>query len=326
MNNVVIAGVGKYIPSKIVTNNMLSQIVETSGEWIVSRTGIKQRHITTNENTSDIASKAALNAIHDSNIDACDIDLIIVATCTPDMYTPATACIVQKNIGAKNAFAFDLGAACSGFIYGINVAKSIMVSNDIKKALVIGAETLSKSIDWNDRSTCVLFGDGAGAVVLSLSENEGILDVICKSKGIKWENLTIGAKDLTNPYIDEKIRMNPYLNMNGSEIFKFATVEIVILIKQILKDNNLSLEDIAYIIPHQANERIIQFAAKKLEIPVDKFYINIDEYGNTSAASIPIAISEMSEKNLLKKGDKLIAVGFGAGLTSGACLIKWQNN
>ena len=201
-----------------------------------------------------------------------------------------------------------------------------MVSNDIKKALVIGAETLSKSIDWNDRSTCVLFGDGAGAVVLSLSENEGILDVICKSKGIKWENLTIGAKDLTNPYIDEKIRMNPYLNMNGSEIFKFATVEIVSLIKQILKDNDLSLEDIAYIIPHQANERIIQFAAKKLEIPVDKFYINIDEYGNTSAASIPIAISEMSEKNLLKKEDKLIAVGFGAGLTSGACLIKWQNN
>ena len=195
----------------------------------------------------------------------------------------------------------DLGAACSGFIYGINVAKSIMVSNNIKKALVIGAETLSKSIDWNDRSTCVLFGDGAGAVVLSLSENKGILDVICKSKGIKWENLTIGAKDLTNPYIDEKIRMNPYLNMNGSEIFKFATVEIVSLIKQILRDNDLSLEDIAYIIPHQANERIIQFAAKKLEIPVDKFYINIDEYGNTSAASIPIAISEMSEKNLLKK-------------------------
>lgn len=326
MNSVVIAGVGKYIPSKVVTNDMLSHIVDTSDEWIVSRTGIKQRHITTSENTSDIASEAALNAIKDANIDACDIDLIIVATCTPDMYTPATACIVQKNIGAKNAFAFDLGAACSGFIYGINVAKSMMISSNIKKALVIGAETLSKAIDWHDRSTCVLFGDGAGAAVLSLSKNEGILEVVCKSKGSKWENLTIGAKDLNNPYINEKIDINPYLSMNGSEIFKFATVEMVKLIRQILKDNNLSIEDIDYIVPHQANERIIQFAAKKLEIPVDKFYINIDEYGNTSAASIPIAISEMKEKNLIKKGNKLIAVGFGAGLTSGACLIKWQYN
>lgn len=326
MSNVVIAGVGKYIPSKVVTNDMLSQIVDTSNEWIASRTGIKQRHITTNENTSDIASSAALNAIKDANINASDIDLIIVATCTPDMHTPATACIVQKNIGAKNAMAFDLGAACSGFIYGINVAKSMMISGNIKKALVIGAETLSKAIDWKDRSTCVLFGDGAGAAVLSLSKKEGILDVICKSKGAKWENLTIGAKDLNNPYIEEKTYINPYLNMNGSEIFKFATVEIVKLIKQILKENNLSLEDIDYIVPHQANERIIQFAAKKLDISVDKFYINIDEYGNTSAASIPIAINEMKEKNLLKKGDKLIAVGFGAGLTSGACLIKWQDN
>ena len=162
MNNVVIAGVGKYIPSKVVTNDMLSQIMDTNDEWISSRTGIKQRHITTGENTSDIASKAALNALANANIDALDIDLIIVATCTPDMFTPATACIVQKNIGAKNAFAFDLSAACSGFIYGINVAKSMMKQNNIKKSLVIGAETLSKALDWKDRSTCVLFGDGAG--------------------------------------------------------------------------------------------------------------------------------------------------------------------
>lgn len=326
MNNVVIVGVGKYIPSNVVTNDMLSQIVETSDEWIASRTGIKQRYITTDENTSYLASKGAFNALKDANLNACDIELIIVATCTPDMHTPATACIVQKNIGAKNAIAFDLGAACSGFIYGINVAKSMMISGNIKKALVIGAETLSKAIDWSDRSTCILFGDGAGAVVLSLSESEGVLDVVCKSKGSKWTNLTIGAKDLKNPYVKDTIKINPYLNMNGREIFKFATVEIVKLIKQILKENNLSLKDIDYIVPHQANERIIQFVAKKLEISVDKFYINIDKYGNTSAASIPIAISEMKEKNLLKKGDKLIAVGFGAGLTSGACLIKWQED
>lgn len=323
MDNVVIAGVGKYIPSKVVTNDMLSQIVDTNDEWITSRTGIKQRHITTGENTSDIASKAALNALANANIDALDIDLIIVATCTPDMFTPATACIVQKNIGAKNAFAFDLSAACSGFIYGINVAKSMMKQNNIKKSLVIGAETLSKALDWKDRSTCVLFGDGAGAAVLSLDEDEGIIDVICNSKGSKWENLTIGAKDIDNPYVDEVTIFNPYLQMNGGEIFKFATVTMVKLIKEILKQNNLTLDDIDYIVPHQANERIIQFAAKKLDISMDKFYINIHEYGNTSAASIPIAISEMEEKSLLKKGDKIIAVGFGAGLTSGACLIEW---
>ena len=323
MDNVVIAGVGKYIPSKVVTNDMLSQIVDTNDEWITSSTGIKQRHITTGENTSDIASKAALNALANANIDALDIDLIIVATCTPDMFTPATACIVQKNIGAKNAFAFDLSAACSGFIYGINVAKSMMKQNNIKKSLVIGAETLSKALDWKDRSTCVLFGDGAGAAVLSLDEDEGIIDVICNSKGSKWENLTIGAKDIDNPYVDEVTIFNPYLQMNGGEIFKFATVTMVKLIKEILKQNNLTLDDIDYIVPHQANERIIQFAAKKLDISMDKFYININEYGNTSAASIPIAISEMEEKSLLKKGDKIIAVGFGAGLTSGACLIEW---
>lgn len=323
MDNVVIAGVGKSIPSKVVTNDMLSQIVDTNDEWITSRTGIKQRHITTGENTSDIASKAALNALENANIDALDIDLIIVATCTPDMFTPATACIVQKNIGAKNAFAFDLSAACSGFIYGINVAKSMMKQNNIKKSLVIGAETLSKTLDWKDRSTCVLFGDGAGAAVLSLDENEGIIDVICNSKGAKWENLTIGARDINNPYVDEVSSINHYLQMNGGEIFKFATVTIVKLIKEILKKNNLILDDIDYIVPHQANERIIQFAAKKLDISMDKFYINIHEYGNTSAASIPIAISEMEEKNLLKRGNKIIAVGFGAGLTSGACLIEW---
>ena len=326
MNEVVIAGVGKYIPSKVVTNDMLSQIMDTNDEWIVSRTGIKQRHITTGENTSDIASKAALKALENANIDVLDIDLIIVATCTPDMFTPATACIVQKNIGAKNAFAFDISAACSGFIYGLNIAKSMMKQNNIKKSLVIGAETLSKAVDWEDRSTCVLFGDGAGAAVLSLSEEEGIISTICKSQGSKWENLTIGGKDVNNPYIDEVNSSNTYLQMNGSEIFKFATVTIVKLIKEILKENNLTLEDIDYIVPHQANERIIQFAAKKLNLPIEKFYINIHEYGNTSAASIPIALSEMQEKNLLKKGDKIIAVGFGAGLTSGACLIEWTNN
>ncbi len=326
MKEVAIAGIGRYIPPKVVTNNMLSKIVDTNDEWIVSRTGIKQRHITTGENTSDIASKAAFKALENAGIDALDLDLIIVATCTPDMFTPATACIVQKNIGAKNAFAFDLSAACSGFIYGIDIAKSMMKQNNIKNSLIIGAETLSKTLNWDDRSTCILFGDGAGAAVLSLSEEKGIVHTICKSQGDKWQNLTVPGKDVKNPYIKEADIQNPYLQMNGGEIFKFATVTMVKLIKKILKENDLTLEDIDYIVPHQANERIIQFAAKKLDLPMEKFYVNIDEYGNTSAASIPIAISEMEEKHLLEKGNKIIAVGFGAGLTSGACLIEWTKN
>ena len=329
MKEVIISGVGKYIPSKVVTNEMLSDFIDTSDEWISTRTGIKTRYITTGEDTSDIASKAALQAIENSKINVLDIGLIIVATSTPDTFMPSTACIVQKNIGAKNAYSFDLSAACSGFIYILDTAKCIMKEKNIKNALIIGAEAMSKALNWSDRTTCVLFGDGAGAVVLSLSKEEGIIDTICKTKSDKWECLTIGAKEVKNPYIDEneKIKNSSkgyYLEMEGSEIFKFATSTINKLIKEILQNNNIDLEDIRYIIPHQANERIIKISAKKLNIDIEKFFINISNYGNTSAASIPIAIQEMDQKGLLKKGDNIIIVGFGAGLTSGVSLIKWQ--
>lgn len=323
MKEVIIGGVGKYAPSKIVTNDQLSEIIETSDEWIYTRTGIKQRHVSIGEDTSYMAAEASKIALENANIGAVDIDLIVVATCTPDMYTPSTACIVQSIIGANNSVAFDISAACSGFIYGLDVAKSLMKSNDYNHALVIGAENLSKSVDWEDRSTCVLFGDGAGAVVLSKSDNSGLISSFCKSEGDKYKCITIEGNDVDSPFVENKTIKSSKLKMNGNEVFKFATSTIVNSINKVLNENDLKLDDIDYIIPHQANVRIIEYAAKKLKVSIDKFYMNIEEYGNTSAASIPIALSEMWEKNLLKEGNKIILVGFGAGLTYGATLINW---
>ena len=251
------------------------------------------------------------------------MDLIVVATCTPDMFTPSTACIVQSIIGAKNAMAFDISAACSGFIYGLDVAKSMMKLNNYNHALVIGAENLSKSIDWEDRSTCVLFGDGAGAALLSKSDNLGLVSSFCKSEGDKYKCITIEGNDVDSPFVESKTIKHSKLKMDGSEVFKFATSVIVSSISKILEENNLDINEIDYIIPHQANVRIIQYAAKKLKITMDKFYMNMEEYGNTSGASIPIALSDMNEKGLLKKDSKIILVGFGAGLTYGATLINW---
>ena len=324
MNEVIIGGVGKYTPSKKVTNEDLSQIVDTNDEWIFSRTGIKSRYVSTGEDTSYMAAKACEKAIKNADISPLDIDLIVVATCTPDMFTPSTACIVQNIIGAKNAVAFDVGAACSGFIFGLDIAKSLVKANNYNNALVVGAENFSKFIDWKDRSTCVLFGDGAGAAVLSRSDFLGLGNSFSKSQGDKWNCITIEGKDIDSPFVESKIVRDSKLRMDGSEVFKFATITIVKSINQILEDNNLNIDDIDYIVPHQANIRIIEYAAKKLKLPVDKFYMNIQEYGNTSAASIPIALSEMYEKNLLKKGSRVILVGFGAGLTYGATLINWS--
>lgn len=324
MNEVIIGGVGNYIPSKRVTNDQLSEFIDTNDEWIHSRTGIKSRYISTGEDTSYMASKASIKAIQDANLSPLDVDLIVLATCTPDMFTPSTACIVQNLIDAKNAVAFDISAACSGFIYGLEVAKSLMVCNDYKHALVIGSENLSKSVDWEDRSTCVLFGDGAGAAIISKSDKKGIVSSFSKSEGDKWQCITIEGNDIDSPFVENKTIRHSKLKMNGNEVFKFATSTIVNSINKILDDNNLSLDDIDYIVPHQANIRIIDYAAKKLKVPIDKFYINIDEYGNTSAASIPIALCEMDEKKMLKKGQKIILVGFGAGLTYGATLINWS--
>ena len=323
MKEVIIEGLGKYTPSNLVTNDQLSEIIDTSDEWIYSRTGIKSRYISRGEDTSYMAAKAGEKALENTNISPLDVDLIVVATCTPDMFTPSTACIVQSIIGANNALAFDISAACSGFIYGLDVAKALMKLNNYKHALVIGAENLSKSLDWEDRGTCVLFGDGAGAAILSKSGDLGLMSSFCKSEGSKYKCITIEGNDVDSPFVENKTTRHSKLKMDGGEVFKFATSVIVSSINKILKENNLDINDIDYIIPHQANVRIIQYAAKKLKVDMDKFYMNMEEYGNTSGASIPIALSDMNEKGLLKKDSKIILVGFGAGLTYGATLINW---
>lgn len=324
MEGIIIKGIGAYTPSKIVTNDDLSKIVETSDEWIRSRTGIKERRISQGEDTSYMGIKASEKAIELANLQREDIDLIVFSTCTPDMFIPSSACIVQKEMGLKNAVAFDLNAACSGFVYGIDVARSLMKTNNYKNALVIGSENLSKVINWEDRKTCVLFADGAAAVVLSKSESEGIIDSICKSYGDNGEFLSIGGREIKNPFMDKSISKYQYLDMDGSEIFKFATSSVISSIKDILQKNNMTIDDIDYIVPHQANVRIIEYVAKKLKTSMDKFYMNIDTYGNTSSASIPLALNEMYNKGILQKDQNLLLVGFGGGLTYGSCLIKWS--
>lgn len=324
MEGIIIKGIGAYTPSKIVTNDDLSKIVETSDEWIRSRTGIKERRISQGEDTSYMGIKASEKAIELANLQREDIDLIVFSICTPDMFIPSSACIVQKEMGLKNAVAFDLNAACSGFVYGVDVARSLMKTNNYKNALVIGSENLSKVINWEDRKTCVLFADGAAAVVLSKSESEGIIDSICKSYGDNGEFLSIGGREIKNPFMDKSISKYQYLDMDGSEIFKFATSSVISSIKDILQKNNMTIDDIDYIVPHQANVRIIEYVAKKLKTSMDKFYMNIDTYGNTSSASIPLALNEMYNKGILQKGQNLLLVGFGGGLTYGSCLIKWS--
>lgn len=324
MSEVKIIGTGSYMPKGITTNDDLSRWVETSDEWISSRTGIKERRLSIGENTSELASKAAIKALENANMKPEDIELIIVATITGDSFTPSTACMVQENIGAFNAVAFDISAACSGFIFGLNTSCQFIKAGQMKNALVIGSEVLSKIVDFKDRNTCVLFGDGAGAAILKASKEQGILYNYIGSDGINGkESLNCTAVQVRNPYTKIEKKEESFITMNGKEVFRFAVKIIPKSIEKILEDTNNSLDDIKYIIPHQANLRIVEFAAKKLKVDIEKFYVNLDKYGNTSSASIPIALDEMNRKGLLKKGDKIILVGFGGGLTWGSTLIKW---
>lgn len=326
MNKVQVIGTGSYVPERVVTNEDLSCIVDTSDEWISSRTGIRERRISEGEDTSVMATKAALKAIEMANIKPEDIDLVIVATITPDSFTPSVACMVQGNINATNATCFDLSAACSGFIYGITVASQFITTGAAKTILVIGAETLSKALNWQDRNTCVLFGDGAGAAILRASDKGGILATYTGSEGNKGNALTCGALPVKNPYVREDVVYSPEkykIQMDGREIFKFAVKIVVKTIEKLLEDSKCSIDDIKYIVPHQANYRIIDSSAKKLGISEDKFFINLDKYGNTSGASIAIALDEMVQKNLLKSGDKILLIGFGAGLTYGGLILEW---
>lgn len=327
INGIRFTGIGSSVPEKIIKNDDLSNIVETSDEWISSRTGIKERRISVDQNTSELAAEAALRALENAGLKAEEVDLIVVATITPDGFMPSTACLVQDKIGAINATAFDINAACSGFIYAINTAAALIHAGQYKNAIVIGAEVLSKILDWTDRNTCVLFGDGAGAIVLTAGDVTNKLYIELGSDGSKGEVLACPAVPVRNVFIgntETDKETDSFITMNGKEVFKFAVKVIASSIANILKESGLTMEDIKYVVPHQANYRIIESAAKKLEVKDSKFYLNLNKYGNTSGASIPLAMDEMERKGLIEKGDKLILVGFGGGLTWGATLIEWK--
>ncbi|AEB74728.1 beta-ketoacyl-ACP synthase III [Clostridium botulinum] len=324
MYNVKIISTGKYIPNNIVTNDDISKFVDTNDKWISERTGIKERRISTGENTSDMAIKAAIAALEKSSIKASDLDLIIVATCTPDSFVPSTACIVQDKLGASKATCFDVSAACTGFIYALGVASQFIKTGQVKNALVIGAETLSKMLNWEDRTTCILFADGAGAAIVERSEEVGLISQYTGSDGTGGKALKCDALPVRNPYCKVDDNFKDTLSMEGREVFKFAVNAMIESVNKVLENTEYNLQDIDYIVPHQANIRIIEFVSKKLKIPQDKFYVNLDKYGNTSGASIPIALDEMNKKGMFKKGDKIILVGFGGGLTFGAHLIQWN--
>lgn len=312
-----ILGYGKAVPRKIVTNDDLSKFVETSDEWIFQRTGIRERRIS-DENTSELAYRSAFEAIKNSNIDKNEIDLIVCATMTPDNFTPSVACMVQEKLGlGDNVTAFDVNAACTGFVFALKIVAS-MLNTYHKKALVIGCETLSKIIDFEDRNTCVLFGDGAGAIVVKKDEkNEEFYTCsFGNDKDLVAENVEMNFE------MKNKVLKSGFLKMNGKEIFKFAINVIEKSIDNILDRTNLKLEDIKLIIPHQANQRIISNVAKKLNVDNDKFFVNLEKYGNTSAASVPMALCEAFESNKITKGDKVILVGFGGGLTWGSTIIE----
>ncbi len=326
LRSVGIIGTGSALPEKIVTNADLEKIVDTTDEWIVSRTGIKERRFADeNTATSDLAYDAALKAMEAANVVAEDIDLIIVATVTPDMAFPATACILQDRLDAKNAAAFDLEAACSGFLYGVAVGQQFITTGVYNKVLVIGAETLSKIIDFEDRTTCVLFGDGAGAVVLGeVEEGKGILSIDLGAQGSGGKYLTVPAGGSRKPTTIETVQNREhFIYMGGGEVFKFAVRIMGQAAAAVIEKAGLELEDVDYLVPHQANNRIIEAAAKRIKIPMDKVKVNLDKYGNMSAASVPIALDEAIRDGNVKEGDNIILVGFGGGLTWGATLIKW---
>ncbi len=322
-----IVGLGSYLPEKILTNHDLESIVDTSDKWIVERTGIKERRIADkSQATSDLSTLAAERALKDAKLKAEDIDLIILATLSGDHSFPATACIVQKNIGAVNAAAFDINAGCSGFIYGMTMAEGFIKSGMYRKILVIGAETMSRILNWEDRNTCVLFGDGAGACILDrCEEGYGIVSSHMGSDGEKADVLIQKAGGSRLPASVETVEGNLHsVDMNGKEVFKFAVRVMEKASKEALKRANLKVEDIDLLIPHQANMRIIDSASKKLKLDKKKIFVNLNKYGNMSAASVPVAIDEAIKENRLKKGDNLLLVAFGAGLTWASMVIKWN--
>ncbi|MBA7510117.1 3-oxoacyl-[acyl-carrier-protein] synthase 3 [subsurface metagenome] len=316
--NAGIIGIGAYLPDKILTNADLEKIVDTSDEWIVSRSGIRKRHVANaNEATSDLAAHAASKAIQDAQLSPRDIDMIIIATITPDMMMPSTATRVQGKIKATNACAFDIGAACSGFVYGLTIAKNFILNGTMRNVVVIGAEILTKYVDWNDRTTCVLFGDGAGAVVVStVNAGRGLLGFHLGADGntpMKW--LMLPGSGSFNGSVPVSEDRKDFITMDGKAIFKFGVSILPNIINKALIQSHLTINDIKLIVPHQANIRIIEAAAKRLGVGMDKFYVNLDQRANTSAASIPIAMFDARNEGKLQNGDAIVLGGFGGGLT-----------
>lgn len=326
MNKVGILGVGSYLPEKKVTNFDLEKILDTSDEWIRTRTGIKERRFASpDQAASDLAAKAAERAIKDAGISQEDIDLIIVGTNSPDTLYPATACLVQDKIGAKNAAAFDLQAGCTGWVYASIVGAQFIKTGMYKHVLVIGVEAITKMVDEKDRDTYVLFGDGAGATILGNVDKGGLLSSVLYADGSLAEHLIFPAGGsrlpLSQEVLDKRLQ---YTRMNGREVFKFAVREITKVSLNAIKEASLTVDDIRWFIPHQANLRIIEAGIKRIRIPKERAVITIDKYGNSSAATVPIALDEIYKAGKIKTGDKLLMVSFGAGMTSGAFIVEWS--
>ena len=321
-----ITGWGMYVPEPVLTNEDISKMVDTNDEWIRDRTGIRERHIAReNEFPSTLGVEAAIKALQVANLAPTELDLIICATSSPEYIFPATACLIQDQIGATKAGAFDLLAACSGFIFATNMAAQAIRSGSIKNALVIGSETLSRFVNWKDRNTCILFGDGAGAFVLQASDIPGgVLSAVMHSDGSGADSLTLLGGGSHHPATELTLHEGKhFVQMDGKEVFRFATRVMGRASIEALEAAGMTTADVQWIIPHQANYRIIETAAKYLKLPMDKFVVNVDRYGNTSTASIPIATVEAAQKGQLKVGDKIVFVGFGAGLTWGAMVVQW---
>jgi len=317
---------GSYVPDSVITNHDLEQIVETSDEWIMDRTGIRERRVAdASQAASDLACEAAKKALKHAHLKPRDIDLVIVATCTPDMFFPSTACIVQDKLGLKHAAAFDINAACSGFVYGLHIANSLIKTEVHKRVLLIGAEVLSRVTDWQDRMTCVLFGDGAGAVILEgTKEKRGIFSTHIHSDGSLGDLIMLPGGGSRFPCSRESIlKKLHFIKMKGNETFKVAVKTLAELAAKTLEENRLDPSQLSLLIPHQANLRIIQATARRLKLPEEKVFLNIEKYGNTSAASIPIALDEAVRAGKVSDGDYILLEAFGAGLTWASALLKW---
>lgn len=321
--NMHIRGTGSALPETILTNDDLTRFMDTSDEWIRERTGIGQRHLSKGETVASLAIDACKKALSNAGKNAEDVELIIVATCSPEMMLPCAACQVQAGIGADKAVAFDINAACAGFLFGLNTAYSYLASGVYKNALVVGSEVLSKIMDWEDRGTCILFGDGAGAVYVEADySEENTYSFVAHADGNKGMVLKCGTRDINNP-IYKGEEQSKYVWMDGREIFKFATVQIPVCINEALDKAGIGLEDVDYFLLHQANLRIIASIAKRLSVDIEKFPTNVEQVGNMSSAAIPVLLDECNRSGILKPGMKLVLSGFGAGLTFGASVITW---